>query len=323
MFFTVLIIPLGLIAGLTYLLIKKRYQGLWFALIICLATLLIGVWAIFQSRSSTAGIGLLFLPFYGLFAGLMGWLSSNLRKAQPKILRLLGWGFFTAAFGAPVLLGYQGISTISLNASRDAQQAKNLAEIARNKLLIGEILKQHPGHESETIEALIGEHPEDRNFLLPALENPFVSSLTLDRLAQSNDFGIALSAIRHPNCRPETLARIYRTHSYPDYFFQALAAHPNTPKEILGDLYRRPITIMGLDRSFARNPSTPTEILADIVKTTREVFVIQQFLQNPKLECSMINQLEEALKRSERPDDSFSTARIRELKSGPCPGSSL
>ncbi|MEI7431324.1 MAG: hypothetical protein WCL27_12790 [Betaproteobacteria bacterium] len=323
MLFTVLIIPLALITGLIYLLIKKRYRGLWIALIMCLATLLVGVWAIFQSRSSTAGIGLLFLPFYGLFAGVMGWLSSNLRATNHKSLHLLGWCFFTAALGAPVLLGYQGISTTSLNASRDAKQAQNLAEIARNKVLIGEVLGQHKGHESETIEAMIREHPDDRNFLLPALENPFVSAATLDRLAQSNDLGIALSAIRHPNCRSETLARIYRNHAYPDYFFQALAAHPNTPKEILGELYRRPVTIMGLDRSFARNPSTPKEILADIVKSTREIFVVQQFLQNPKLECSMISPLEEALKRSERPDDSFSASRIRELKSGQCPGSGL
>jgi hypothetical protein len=124
--------------------------------------------------------------------------------------------------------------------------------------------------------------------------------------------------LRNPACPPATLARIYRTHTYPDYFFQALASHPNTPPDILVDLYRRPVTIMGLDRSFARNPATPRDILLEIATTTKESFVVQQLLQNPKFDCTLLAPIEAALTRTERPTDSYSLSRLAELRDGPC-----
>ncbi len=124
--------------------------------------------------------------------------------------------------------------------------------------------------------------------------------------------------MRHPACPPATLVRIYRTHSYPDYFFQAIASHHNTPPDILVDLYRRPATIMGLDRSFASNPATPRDILLEIATTTKENFVVQQLLQNPKFDCTLLGPIDAALNRSERPTDSYSRARLAELQSGLC-----
>ena len=149
-----------------------------------------------------------------------------------------------------------------------------------------------------------------------------MSAETLDRLARSDDFGIALSTVRNPNCRADTLARIYRTHTYPDYFFQALAAHPNTPPDVLTELYRRPVTINGLDRSFASNPATPITVIREIVATTKESFVVQRLLENPVLDCSWLQPIDDALKRSERPEDSFSVNRLQELRSTKCPISS-
>jgi hypothetical protein len=318
MFFSVLILPLACVAGLIYLLLKKRYRGLFLGLAMFVAAVLVGLWAIFQSRSSTAAIGILFLPFYGLFAAGMGWLSANLCCAQRKALRVLGWFCLAAALAVPPILAYQGFASIALNAGRDAQHKANLAEIERNKRVIAEVLGRNPGRESEIINALIGEHASERNFLLPLLDSKFVSPDALDSLARSDDLGISLSAVRNPNCRPATLERIYRTHSNPDYFFQALAAHENTPPNILIDLYRRPVTISGLDRSLASNPAVPKEILLEIATKTRESFVIQRLLQNPRLDCALLGSIEEALQGSERPKDSFSVARIQELKSGQC-----
>ena len=322
MLFSVLLLPLAFVAVLIYLLLKKRYRGLVLSLAMFVAAVLVGLWAIFQSRSSTAAIGILFLPFYGLFAAAMGWLSANLRAAQRKALRGLGWFCLAAALGVPLVLGYQGFASIALNASRDAQHQANLAEIERNKRVIAEILGRNPGQESEIINALIVERASERNFLLPVLDSKFVSPDALDKLSRSDDLGIALSAVRNPNCRPATLERIYRTHSCPDYFFQALAAHENTPPEILIDLYRRPVTIFGLDRSLASNPAVPKEILREIAMKTRESFVVQRLLQNPKLDCALLGLIEEALQGSERPNDSFSVARLQEFKSGQCKFSS-
>jgi hypothetical protein len=316
-----LIISLGALALLgivSYLIYKKRYRGLSVALAMCVLSILVGLWAIFQSRSSTAGIGILLLPFYGLFSAIMGWLFSNLREREIQLVRVIGWGCMAISLAVPLGLAYQGFQSITLNQSRDAQHKESLASIQRNKAFISEILEKNPGRETETIEGLVAAHAADRNFLLPLLENKFISPEILDRLSNNNDLGITLSALRNPRCKPETLTRIYRTHTYPDYFFQTLAAHENTPPEILTELYRRPVTINGLDRSFARNPSTPPEILAEIASTTKESFVIQQLLQNPKLECALLSSIEASLKKSERPHDDYSAREIQSLIEGRC-----
>lgn len=312
-----LILLLLFISGVLYLLLKKRWRGFGWALGVLLLVVLVGIWAIFQSRSSTAAIGILFLPFYGLFAAVMAWLFANLRVAERWGWRAVGWFCLAVSLAVPVVLAYQGFSSIALNESRGAKYQASLLEIAKNKASLVEVLASNPGRESEIIDALIDKHADDRNHLLPILENRFVSAEALDRLARSEDLGVALSAVRNPNCRAETLVHIYRTHTYPDYFFQALAANANTPPEILKELYRKP-TINGLDRSLASNPATPTEVIREIMAKTKESFVVQRLLENPVLDCNWLLPIEEALKRSERPEDIFSINRLQTLRSNKC-----
>ncbi|AXS80011.1 hypothetical protein [Dechloromonas sp. HYN0024] len=318
MFITLAVGTLLVILFGAFLAYRKRYRGLALGLSLGVLTILIGLWAIFQSRSSTAAIGILFLPFYAIFSGGMAWLYRNLMQAEHKLLRGLGWPCLALALAVPGGLVYSGFETIALNRSRDAQHQANLAEIERNRQSIKASLASNPGRETEVIENLIGEHLGQRTFILPLLESRFVTPASVDRLANSDDLGIALSALRHPACPSATLARIYRMHSYPDYFFQAIASHPNTPPDILVDLYRRPVTIMGLDRSFARNPATPRDILLEIATATKESFVVQQLLQNPKFDCTLLAPIEAALQRTERPTDSYSLSRLAELRGGPC-----
>lgn len=310
---TLLLVLLG--AWLAY---RKRYRGMALAVSLCVLTILIGLWAIFQSRSSTAAIGILFLPFYGVFAGSMAWLHRQLVRAERQWLRGLGWFCLALALVPPGALVYSGLETMALNRSRDAQHQANQAEIDRYRSELKAALAENPGREAAVIEALISANLNNRNFLLPLLETPFVAPATLDRLAATDDLGIALSAVRNPACPPATLSRVYHQHSYPDYFFQAIAAHANTPPEVLVDLYRRPPTIMGLDRSFAKNSATPRELLLEIANGTKDSFVVQQLLQNPRLDCGLLTPIEAALRRSERPTDSYSEGRLRELRAGPC-----
>lgn len=310
---TLLIVLLG-----AFLAWRKRYRGLALGVGLCILTLGIGLWAIFQSRASTAAIGLLFLPFYGVFSGGMAWLYRNLIYAENRLLRAMSWLSLALSLAMPVWLVYSGLDTIALNRSRDAQHRAGMAEIENNRQQIKASLANNPGRETEIVEGLIREHGSNRNFILPLLETHHVTSATLARLAASDDLGVALSAVRNPACPSEALARVYQTHSYPDYFFQAVAAHSNAPPDILLDLYRRPATIMGLDRSFAINPATPHEILVEIAGRTNESFVVQQLLQNPKLDCTLLPAIEAALHRSERPTDSYSQRRLSELRGGVC-----
>ena len=55
--FLFLILLLLILVGAAYLLLKKRWRGFGWALGVFLLVVLVGIWAIFQSRSSTASIG--------------------------------------------------------------------------------------------------------------------------------------------------------------------------------------------------------------------------------------------------------------------------
>jgi hypothetical protein len=81
-----------------------------------------------------------------------------------------------------------------------------------------------------------------------------VSEATLDRLASNSDLSVVLRVSTNPRTRPDTLERIYRTTSYPPYFFQALAEHRNTPVEILRRLATDPEPLVSLDSALAREP---------------------------------------------------------------------
>ena len=119
--FFFLILLLVVLGAAVYLLLKKRWRGFGWALGAFLLVVLVGIWAIFQSRSSTASIGILFLPFYGLFAAVMAWLFANLRLAERRGWRVFGWFCLAASLALPVSLAYQGFNSIALNASRDAK----------------------------------------------------------------------------------------------------------------------------------------------------------------------------------------------------------
>jgi hypothetical protein len=212
---------------------------------------------------------------------------------------------------------YQGVKTIGLNQSRDAAQQARTLRIDENRKAISALVMQNKGNESAAIDKWIQEKDDNDEFLFAALASEFVSAETLDRFARADDLGVTLTALRNPNCAAATLARIYRTHTTPAYFHQALAAHPNTPADILRELFQKPRAINGLDIWLAKNPSTPADLLLAL-SNTQDIAVIQSLLQNPRADCTMLRQLENGIKLSSRPDDSYSNSRLAELKRTVC-----
>jgi len=225
-------LPIAFLVGMAVLFFKKRRRGIGEGLGLFAVCFIAGTWAILQSRSSTAGIGFLFLPAMAALAGTLGWAFANLRGARTLPLRAAGWVCLLAAFALPAWQIVAGKQTIQLNQRRDAEQAAHARAIESNRALIAAALAQNPGRETETLERMIAEHALERAFLIPALESRWVSAAILDRMAGSTDLGIVLQAVRHPNCPPATLARVYRTSSYPGYFEQALLANANTPADV-------------------------------------------------------------------------------------------
>jgi hypothetical protein len=319
-FLALLGLPIAYLVALVMLLLRKEPRGVWLSVSFAVAAAMTDLWAIGQSRSSTAGIAILGLPMLGALGGFLGLAFGRYRTSTDRSRRIGAW---LGLAGALLLVAFniaQGKQEKSKNKGRDETQAAFLAEISRDRNSIAAALKENPGHERAWMDSSIRARMNDRAFLLAALPRDSISPDILDSLANSRDLGIALEAVRNPNTRPETLERVYRTQSYPDYFFQALAAHRHTPPNVMLELYRRPRTITGLDMWFAGNPATPKVILDEISRTATESYVIGALLENPSLDCGMLTQLAVTLmKRQNRDADNPNVARLSELTPTLCP----
>ena len=126
--------------------------------------------------------------------------------------------------------------------------------------------------------------------------------------------------MRNPNASARTLERVYRTASYPDYFYQALAAHHNTPPTLLRALHQNPGVISGLDIWLAGNPSTPQDVLTDIGRKTTDHSVVAALLENPSVDCTTMSALANNLmKKQNRDADNPNVARLTERMPTVCP----
>jgi hypothetical protein len=279
------------------------------------------VWAMDQSRSSTRGLAFLGFPLMATLGGFLGLAFGRYRTSSDVPRKIGAW---LGLAGTLALIGFNisgGLKEKTKNRGRDATQAAFSAEISRDRDTITAALKANPGRERAWLDSSIRTRMTDNAFLLAALPNDSMPPGLLDTLAGSTDLNIALEAVRNPNTRPETLEHVYRTKSYPDYFFQALAAHHHTPRNVLLELYHRPQTITGLDIWFAGNPSTPHEILDQISRTATDKSVIGALLENPSLDCGLLTHVAVTLmKKQNRDADNPSVARVTELVPKLCPG---
>jgi hypothetical protein len=292
MFFLALVVlPIAFVLIVGRVAIGRDWRAIIWSLLFAAAAAISAIWSIKQSRSSTAGIGYLGVPFLAAIGGLLGLAFGRWRTA-PDVPRKVGASLAFIAAIAVVGMGvHEGRITRARNATRDDAQAILSATIARNRDAIDDALKRNPGREREYLDSAIRAHINDRAFLLAALPHDSISATLLDTLASSTDLGITLEAVRNPNTSAETLSRIYKTHTYPDYFFQALAAHHHTPPEILRSLHHNPGVMSNLDIWLAANPSTPKDVLEDIGKTATDQRVIGQLLENSALDCGVLTQV--------------------------------
>src|SRR5712672_579067 len=306
------------------LLVRKEPRGVWLSLSFAIAAAMTDIWAIEQSRSSTAGIAILGLPMLGALGGFLGLAFGRYRTSSELSRRIGAWLGLAATLALIWFNISGGIKEKTKNKGRDETQAAFSAEISRDRDTITAALKANPGHERAWLDSSVRTRMTDNAFLLAALPNDSMPPGLLDTLANSPDLNIALEAIRNKNTRPETLEHVYRTKTYPDYFFQALAAHHNTPPSVLLELYRKPRTIMMLDIWFAGNPSTPHEVLDQLSRTATDRNIIAALLENPSLDCGMLTRLAiTTMKTQNRDADNVNVARVSELVPKLCPGKNV
>ena len=315
LFLPLLLLPAIFVGAVVWLFVKRSpsvaLQGIAFAAL----GVAVVVWDINQSRSSTAGLGYLGLPFAGSVLGFLGIAQAAARTGAPnrskKIISLAALGLILV-FVAVVLR--EGIHTRDRNATRDVAQVEFSAEVMRDRDSIETALKNRRGSQRAYLDSAIRTRITDRAFLIAALPHDSISPGLLDTLANSPDMGITLEAVRNPGTASSTLERVYRTHTYPYYFFQALAAHRNTSPTILRELYnQRPQQISGLDIWLAGNPSTPTDVLKSLADSASEAHVIAQLIENPSADCNVLGKLAKTLMQRQKKDaDDPNVARLAE-----------
>src|SRR5439155_3100237 len=112
-------IPCAYLVVVVALVIRKDPRGLGLSLLFFAATVTTGVWAILQSRSSTAGIGFLGIPLLGGLAGFLGLAFGRDRTSSQPGTRIMAW---LGLAGALLLVSFniaQGAQTRSKNRVRD------------------------------------------------------------------------------------------------------------------------------------------------------------------------------------------------------------
>jgi len=304
MFWAALFVP-----AIPYLLVVLRLaatgrrEGIVASLGCFFATLAAGTWHIMVSRSSTASIGFIFLPTIAAISGVIALGFGASRRRAGGAARVFGVLALIVAAVIPAVELIGVGETTQLNARRDSDQARLEQAFAAHKAELRAILTRVPERRADTLTALLRARRDDRAFALAVLDEYGVDSLLLDTLARSPDLGLALAAVRNRGARSFTLARVYRTATYRNYFLQALAAHINTPPEILREIHQlRPAPIGGLDYQFADNPATPSDVVADLVRSSADPDVLRRLARHPRLDCPLAQTLAERATEEVRRD---------------------
>ena len=308
-------VPIAYLVVLITLLVRRQAQVVGLSVLFFAASVATAIWAIDQSRSSTAGIAFLALPLLGAVGGFPALAFGRYRSSANRAHRVGAWAGLAASLLVVAFNIRDGLQTKAKNRVKDDKQAAYSAQITRDRDSIAAALKANPGRERAWLDSAIRARMKDDAFVYAALAgNDSISPEILDTLANSPGLGIALEAVRNRNTSGATLERVYRTKSFPDYFYQALAAHQHTPPNVMLELYRHPGMMTGLAIWFAGNPSSPKEILGDIARTAKDRSVIGALLENPALDCGTLTQLAVNLMKGQNRDaDNPNVARLNEL----------
>ncbi len=219
-----------------------------------------GVLSISRSKSSTAAVGYIFLPFYAAFMSLLAFLA--------------GWcvGYFVVWYRSPakagrtsaiaaamvpvILLLVGGWRLTTLSHRRDQLAAIRLA--ARDGNAAPESLERLA---ASTNEYVLGD----------VAGSPKLSEATLRKLADHGGYLVEWGLARNRSVPGDILSRLAGSPN--EYTRGNVAANPNAPTEVLAVLSKDVVTHVRV--SVAQNPSTPSStiegLLGDADETVRRL----------------------------------------------------
>src|SRR2546423_2799564 len=221
-------LPIAFLIALLILSVRGSWRAALEGAAFFALALIAGAWAITRSRSSTAGIGFLFLPLLAMIVGLLGLASGLARTSPSQLKRVVGWFSFGAALIMVTIAARDGVQTIHRNRTRDAEQVAFSASVTRDREAIATALKQRPRAQRAWLDSAIRARKSDRAFLLAALPNDSISPDILDSLASSPNLAIPLKPVPNPPPPTGPPEPSIHTPPTPNNSFKPLATHPNT-----------------------------------------------------------------------------------------------
>lgn len=253
-------VPLLCVLAWGWLAYERRWLTLELSLIMAAMTIAFGDWAIRQSRASTAGIGILFLPVFGGLSGLAAaafgrWIGDARPLARAGAALALA-----TSIGVAALMWKGGVDEIAKNRQRDREAAASREQARERSARVQTLVRANPDGEEDALAAELDAHPDDDRLLAAALETPFVSPDRIAALVDARREVVFQQIARNSRTRPDTLERLYRTCSYRPLYYQSLAANPHTPESLLRELAARKSENSLIAPSLIRNPSTPTDV---------------------------------------------------------------
>jgi hypothetical protein len=221
---------------------------------IILISAVLFITAIFSSRGSTSGIGLIFLPFVvSIPAFLIIIIQTQKNKKIISLLSALLIFYF----------GYQIKMIVDVKAKNKIEDEKNRLAQARYYEAQNKFKQIFSNLSTTEINEKINQfmqQPLDREEKLILLANINCSKKILDEYAHDADMGYVLEVARNENTSPEALRYIFYYQNYPFYYYSTLSANPSTPKDVLAALYDQRDKNTLIVPNLSRNPNTPIEI---------------------------------------------------------------
>ena len=150
-------VPIAYLVVVLVLLIRKEPRGLELSLLFAVISVMTGIWAINQSRSSTAGIAFLGLPLMGALGGFLGLTFGRFRLSAEPSHRFGAWVGLAGA-----------LSLVAFNIASGAQERSKLAALPNDSM------------SSEILDTLA--NSPDLSIALEAVRNPNAGAETLERV---------------------------------------------------------------------------------------------------------------------------------------------
>lgn len=251
-----------------------------FALIMALYIIIVTVYSITKSTSSTAGLGYIMLPFLVLFYAGIVWLLSW----AILTLAVLAGGYLEASWRGQIKT-FHAIFALILIIAATFVIVNNMYRSAWvDKIAALNTEEQFQHYFQQAV------NEKDQNTLLLLALNPNIPSELLKTLKADVKHGIEIdiAIASNPSTQTELLTELAA--SSDDHILEQVAKHANTSVEILTQLAdSRNIYVL---TEVARNTNTPVNVLNKLSQSA-ETGVLWAVLFNPNVSDDILRQLSE------------------------------